>query len=441
MLVCQSTPLSATIRSCSCGRRSWKWPRTPSSGATCTSRIAWSTSPIACTTTAWKSWCATRGRASIAAGLPHAAVAGDPFTHLDVREKLGLRAGGFGLLICQGMVDEMRYNDPGNEVTLIKRFASSPTFDSRRRMSAPSGNARRTSKTNRGNVGSPQILPLHAACPGVDLSRRQAAGIDYRRQLRGSSRGAPARNGWPCAAERARAANRCLSWTTSPTCCARSRTCLRIDYQVITCERGATRSKSCGRPRAIHVILSDQRMPGMTGVEVLRQAKAIRPETTRLLFTAYADIRTVIDAINQGHVFRYLAKPWDPDELEAVVRQAVEHHDLIVEKNRLLAELQETNAKLLEANRLKGGVHRGRQPRAQHAGHRGAGHDRALEDVARRDAPARRSASGSIGSAPRPGRLARTVERMLKLVRNREFSQSLDDELARARAARAQRRR
>jgi DNA-binding response OmpR family regulator len=57
--------------------------------------------------------------------LPHAAVAGDPFTHLDVREKLGLRAGGFGLLICQGMVDEMRYNDLGNEVTLIKRFIHS----------------------------------------------------------------------------------------------------------------------------------------------------------------------------------------------------------------------------------------------------------------------------------------------------------------------------
>ncbi len=57
--------------------------------------------------------------------LPHAAVPGDPFSHLDVREKLGLRAGGFGLLICQGMVDEMRYNDVGNEVTLIKRFLAS----------------------------------------------------------------------------------------------------------------------------------------------------------------------------------------------------------------------------------------------------------------------------------------------------------------------------
>jgi len=58
--------------------------------------------------------------------LPHAAVPGDPFTHLDVREKLGLRAGGFGLLICQGMVDEVRYNDVGNEVTLIKLFAPPP---------------------------------------------------------------------------------------------------------------------------------------------------------------------------------------------------------------------------------------------------------------------------------------------------------------------------
>jgi DNA-binding response OmpR family regulator len=56
--------------------------------------------------------------------LLHAAVPDDPFSHLDVRDKLGLRAGGFGLMICKGMVDELRYNDVGNEVTLIKRFRS-----------------------------------------------------------------------------------------------------------------------------------------------------------------------------------------------------------------------------------------------------------------------------------------------------------------------------
>jgi DNA-binding response OmpR family regulator len=54
--------------------------------------------------------------------LPHAALPDDPFTHLDVRDKLGLRAGGFGLMISKGMVDDLCYNDRGNQVTLIKRF-------------------------------------------------------------------------------------------------------------------------------------------------------------------------------------------------------------------------------------------------------------------------------------------------------------------------------
>ena len=54
--------------------------------------------------------------------LPHAAQAEDPIAHMDVREKLGLREGGFGMMISRGMLDELRYNDVGNEVTLIKRF-------------------------------------------------------------------------------------------------------------------------------------------------------------------------------------------------------------------------------------------------------------------------------------------------------------------------------
>src|SRR5438874_2116105 len=83
---------------------------------------------------------------------------------------------------------------------------------------------------------------------------------------------------------------------------------LRLDYRVITCTRGAEALQIIDGPAMIHVIMSDQRMPGMTGVEVLRHAKQIRPEATRLLFTAYADIRAVIDAINQGSVFRYITK-------------------------------------------------------------------------------------------------------------------------------------
>ena len=170
--------------------------------------------------------------------------------------------------------------------------------------------------------------------------------------------------------------------------------------------------------------MSDQRMPGMSGVDLLREAKAIRPETTRLLFTAHADIRAVIDAINQGHVFRYLAKPWDPDELRAVVRQAVEHHDLIVEKNRLVAELQAANAKLTEADRLKGAFlevasHELNTPVSVILGLI------ELWQMAPAEAsPADRPWIDRIGAAAQ--RLARTVERMLKLVRSGEFGRSLE---------------
>jgi len=203
---------------------------------------------------------------------------------------------------------------------------------------------------------------------------------------------------------------------------------LRIDYRVVTYQRGADALDFLRSAESVHVILTDQRMPEMTGVEVLRQAMAIRPETTRLLFTAYSDVHTVIDAINQGHVFRFLAKPCDPDLLAAVVRQGVEHHNLIVEKNRLLADLQETNARLMEANRLKGAFievasHELNTPITVVLGML------ELWKIAQSQSasPVERQWVDRIGAAA--GRLARTVERMLKLVRNRDFSQSLDMEL------------
>ena len=200
---------------------------------------------------------------------------------------------------------------------------------------------------------------------------------------------------------------------------------LRMDYQVATFQHGADAIEFLQKTPRVHVILSDQRMPGMSGVEVLQHAMAISPETTRLLFTAYADIRAVVDAINQGNVFRFLAKPFDPNFLVAVVRQAVEHHDLIVEKSTLLAELRESNAKLLEANRLKGAFievvsHELNTPLTVVLG---------MLDLWRISqsstaSPIERQWVDRIGAAAL--RLARTVERMLKLVRNRDFSQSLD---------------
>jgi signal transduction histidine kinase len=69
-----------------------------------------------------------------------------------------------------------------------------------------------------------------------------------------------------------------------------------------------------------------------------------------MLFTGYADIQAVISAVNDGHIFRYILKPWDSAELEGIIRQGVEQCDLLAERRRLIAELQSTNAQLLTAN-------------------------------------------------------------------------------------------
>ncbi len=202
---------------------------------------------------------------------------------------------------------------------------------------------------------------------------------------------------------------------------------LRMDYRVVTFEHGAQALDFLRASPAVEVILSDQRMPEMTGVEVLRQARAIRPATTRLLFTAYSDIHTVIEAINEGHIFRYLAKGCEPDEVTSAVRQAVEHHRLIVEKNRLLADLQESNRQLEEANQLKEAFievasHELNTPLTVVLG--------MLElwkmSQTAATPPRERQWVDRISAAA--GRLARTVERMLKLVRNRDFGPALDRE-------------
>ena len=91
----------------------------------------------------------------------------------------------------------------------------------------------------------------------------------------------------------------------------------------------------------VALIISDQRMPGKTGVEFLRETIAISPETIRILLTGYTDIDSVIAAINSGEVYRYISKPWDPVDLVNTVDKAIEKYDLSAEleiKNRELRQ-------------------------------------------------------------------------------------------------------
>jgi signal transduction histidine kinase len=124
---------------------------------------------------------------------------------------------------------------------------------------------------------------------------------------------------------------------------------LRLDYKVL----GATRAEdgfALMQQEEVHVVMTDQRMPETTGVEFLHKIRGAYPESIRLLFTGYADLRAVIDAINQGNVYRYITKPWDPDELSGVIREACERYDLMVERRVLLDTLLQKNTELETAN-------------------------------------------------------------------------------------------
>jgi signal transduction histidine kinase len=125
---------------------------------------------------------------------------------------------------------------------------------------------------------------------------------------------------------------------------------LRLDYRVLGAT-SAQQGQELLQQHEVHAIMTDQRMPDMTGVEFLHRCRGENPDAVRLLFTGYADIRAVIDAINQGNVYRYIAKPWDPDELQTIIREACERYDLAVERKHMLIELKKKNEELDQANK------------------------------------------------------------------------------------------
>lgn len=127
---------------------------------------------------------------------------------------------------------------------------------------------------------------------------------------------------------------------------------LRLEYNVIGATRALEGMRLLGE-QEVHVVMTDQRMPEMTGVEFLNRIRGEHPDAVRLLFTGYADLRAVIDAINQGNVYRYITKPWDPEELQTVIREACQRYDLIVDRKRLMVELEVKNATLGRASDLK----------------------------------------------------------------------------------------
>ena len=97
------------------------------------------------------------------------------------------------------------------------------------------------------------------------------------------------------------------------------------------------------------VVLSDQRMPGKSGFEVLEQMMELYPYTARIMVTAYSDETAIIESVRKAKVYDYIKKPWDPDLLEASIRKGMAHYQLQVERAQLLEDLQSSQ---LEARSL-----------------------------------------------------------------------------------------
>ena len=127
----------------------------------------------------------------------------------------------------------------------------------------------------------------------------------------------------------------------------------------VTLEREGFPVVACTSPRKaltvlaerdFAVIISDQRMPEMMGLDFLIESRRMRPYASRILITAVLALPTIVDAINKGEIFRFIAKPWLREELVATVRNAVQRYELVTRNEALQAETQKLNTQLRDAN-------------------------------------------------------------------------------------------
>lgn len=129
----------------------------------------------------------------------------------------------------------------------------------------------------------------------------------------------------------------------------------RDGYQILTADSGAQGLQVLSQ-HSVDLIISDQRMPGMTGVEFLRQAKVLYPDTIRIVLSGFTELQSVTQAINEGAIYRFLTKPWEDDALREQIRKAFDYKDLIEENRKLDIQLHASNQELMAVNRQLGEV-------------------------------------------------------------------------------------
>jgi response regulator RpfG family c-di-GMP phosphodiesterase len=102
---------------------------------------------------------------------------------------------------------------------------------------------------------------------------------------------------------------------------------------------------------AFSLIISDQRMQGMSGYELLEKAREISPDTVRFLITGYLDMAAIMEAVNKGAIHKYIQKPWDNREFADAIAEGLRQYEIVLENERLLRLAREQNMKLYRLNR------------------------------------------------------------------------------------------
>lgn len=121
-------------------------------------------------------------------------------------------------------------------------------------------------------------------------------------------------------------------------------------YRILTADSGPAGLELLSK-NDVDVIVSDQRMPGMTGVEFLRTVKTMYPDTVRIVLSGFTELQSVTDAVNEGAIYKFLTKPWDDVQLRAHIQEAFQHRDMAEENRRLDLEVRTANHGLAQANR------------------------------------------------------------------------------------------
>jgi len=122
---------------------------------------------------------------------------------------------------------------------------------------------------------------------------------------------------------------------------------LEEEYEVLTASSGREGLDVFSHSH-VDMVIADQRMPDMSGIEMLLAMKRVNGDCVRIVLTAYADFDAVLTACNQGDVYRFVLKPWNPEEMSIAIRQALEHRDALRGREHLLVRLERQNRELIE---------------------------------------------------------------------------------------------